>query len=88
MNILKHMEAVFIATVVFTVGGSYAIDKLPQAHAKAAASETASASVTASAPVVVIKAKRMSAEEKRQSLQAERAADDKLAAVAHAASRM
>ncbi len=84
MNILKHMEAVFIASVVFTVGGSYAIDKLPHAHAKAAVS----ASANASAPVVVIKAKRMSAEEKRQSLQAERAADDKLAAVHHTASRM
>ena len=83
MNIVKHMEAVFIATVVFTVGGSYAIDKLPQAHAKAAVA----ANVNADAPVVVIKAKRMSDEEKRQSLQAERAAD-KLAAIHHAASRM
>ena len=84
MNILKHMEAVFIATVVFTVGGSYAIDKLPQAHAKAAVA----ANINASTPVVVIKAKRMSAEEKRQSLQAERAAENKLAGVEHAASRM
>ena len=84
MNILKHMEAVFIATVVFTVGGSYVIDKLPQAHAKAAAT----ASGDAQAPVVLIKAKRMSEEEKRLSLQAERAADDKLAAVHRPASSM
>ncbi len=83
MNILKHMEAVFIATVVLTVGGSYAIDKLPQAHAKPAIS----ASAAFQAPVVVIKAKRMSAEEKRQSLQAERNADDRFAGVQAPASR-
>jgi hypothetical protein len=70
MNILKHMEAVFVATVVFAVGGSYAIDTLPQAHARA----IVSASADSAAPVVVIKAKRMSAEEKRQSMQAEREA--------------
>lgn len=64
MNLIKHMEAVFIASVAFAVGGSYAIDKLPQAHAKAAV--TASANTLA--PVVVIKGKRMSAEEKRQAL--------------------
>ncbi len=64
MNLIKHMEAVFIASVAFAVGGSYAIDKLPQAHAKVAV--TASADTLA--PVVVIKGKRMSAEEKRQAL--------------------
>jgi hypothetical protein len=79
MNILKHMEAVFIATVVFAVGGSYALDTLPQAHAKS----TITASAEAPAAVVVIKAKRMSAEEKRQSL-----ADDKFAEVQTAASRI
>jgi surface antigen len=67
MNILKHMEAVFVATAVFAVGGSYLIDTLPEAHAKPAVS----ASAALQAPVVVVKAKRMSAEEKRQSLQAE-----------------
>jgi hypothetical protein len=64
MNILKHMEVVFVATLVFAVGASHAIDTLPQAHAKAAVT----ASAESIAPVVVIKAKRMSAEEKRQSL--------------------
>jgi hypothetical protein len=77
MNILKHMEAVFIATVIFAVGGSYAVDT--QARAKA----SVTASADAPAAVVVIKAKRMSAEEKRQSL-----ADDKVAAVQTAASRI
>jgi hypothetical protein len=79
MNILKHMEAVFVAAAVFAVGGSYALDTLPQAHAKAAVI----ASADTSAPVVVIKAKRMSAEEKRLSLQA-----DQLAGAAAPASRL
>jgi hypothetical protein len=84
MNILKHMEAVFIAAAVFAVGGSYAVDTLPEAQAKA----VVTASTGVQAPVVVIKAKRMSAEEKRQSLQAERNAGDTLAAVRSTESRM
>ena len=84
MNILKHMEAVFVVAAVLTVGGSYVLDTLPQANAKAAV--TASAAVQG--PVVVIKAKRMSAEEKRQSLQAERAADARFATAQTPASRI
>ncbi len=84
MNILKHMEAVFVATLVFTVGASYALDTLPQAHAKA----TVTASAAVAAPVVVVKAKRMTAEEKRQSLQAERSAGDQIANAHAPASRI
>jgi hypothetical protein len=69
MNILKHMEAVFVATVALTVAGSYLIDKLPEAHAKPV---VAAAAVTA-VPVVVVSAKRMSPQEKQQALQAEAA---------------
>jgi hypothetical protein len=67
MNILKHMEAVFVATVVFAVSGSYLVDAVPQAHAKPAIQASAAVAV----PVVVVSAKRMSAAEKQQSLQAE-----------------
>ena len=67
MNILKHMEAVFIATAVFAVSSSYLADALPQAYAKPVA---AAAAVTAM-PVVVVSAKRMSPQEKQQALQAE-----------------
>lgn len=70
MNILKHMEAVFIATVVLAVSGSHMVDMLPQAHAKSAPTAYASNNV----PVVVVKAKRMTAAEKQQSLQEERSA--------------
>jgi hypothetical protein len=61
MNLIKHMEAVFIASVTFAVGGSYLAERLPHAHAKPAVV----ASVEPATAVVVVKARRMSAEEKR-----------------------
>lgn len=67
MNILKHMEAVFVATVALTVSASYLVDAVPQAHAKPAVQ----AHIATAVPVVVVSAKRMSAAEKQQSLQAE-----------------
>ncbi len=60
MKLIKHMEAVFVASVAFTVGGVYLVDSLPAAHARHAV-----VAATANAPVVVVKAKRMTAEEKR-----------------------
>ena len=72
MNILKHMEAVFVATVALAVSGSYLVDTLPQAHAK---TEVAMAGVAEAVPVVVVKAKRMSAAEKQRSIEAERSFD-------------
>jgi hypothetical protein len=63
MNLIKHMEAVFIASVTFAVGGSYLADRLPEAHAKA----PLVAAAPAATQVVVIKARRMSAAEKRAS---------------------
>ncbi|HEY0064420.1 MAG TPA: hypothetical protein VGC21_20050 [Telluria sp.] len=69
MNLIKHMEAVFVATVALAVSGSWMIDQLPAAHAQSAAIATVDAPA-----VVVVKAKRMTAAEKQVSLQAERAA--------------
>ena len=66
MNTLKHMEAVFVAAVAFAVSGSYLVDTLPEAHAKSVAT-------TSTIPAVVVSAKRMTPQEKQQSLQAERA---------------
>lgn len=68
MNILKHMEATFVAALFIAVTGSSMIDALPEAHAKAAPTAIAATSV----PVVVVKAKRMSDAEKAASLAAER----------------
>lgn len=67
MNILKHMEAVFLASVALAVSGSTIVDTLPEAHAKPAAA----ASTVTAVPVVVVSAKRMTPQEKQQSLQAE-----------------
>jgi hypothetical protein len=66
MNLIKHMEAVFIATLALAVSSTWLADTLPSAHAKA----PVTASATAAVPVVVVSAKRMTAQEK---LQAERA---------------
>lgn len=71
MNVLKHMEAVFvatIATVALTVSGAYALDSVPDAQAR---TPVATAS-TQTMPVVIVSAKRMSADEKLQSLREER----------------
>ena len=68
MNLLKHMEAVFIAAVVLAVSSTYVADTLPTAHAKPAV-----AASTAAVPVVVVSAKRMSAQEKLQATRADAA---------------
>lgn len=70
MNVLKHMEAVFVATVALAVSGSYLIQTIPEAHAQAAVAASAS---VAAVPVVTVSAKRMTAEEKAQSLRDEQA---------------
>ena len=67
MNLLKHMEAVFMATVTLAVSGSYLAATIPAAHAR-----TATATAQQAVPVVVVSAKRMSAQEKQRSLQDER----------------
>ena len=69
MNILKHMEAVFVATVALAVSGSYLIDTLPEAHAK----PVVAAAAVSAIPVVVVSAKRMTPQEQQQALQAESA---------------
>lgn len=77
MNILKHMEAIFVATIataVLAVSGTYALDSVPEAQASAPVVAAANSTYAgnASMPVVVISAKRMTADEKLQSLREER----------------
>jgi hypothetical protein len=69
MNILKHMEAVFVATVVLAVSASYLVDTLPQARARQVVAACAAGPI----PVVVVSAKRMSPQEKQQAQKSERA---------------
>lgn len=72
MNIAKHMEAVFVAALVFAGSASVIATAIPEAQAKTAA--PAVATIAAGMPVVTVTAKRMTPEQKRASLIAERAA--------------
>lgn len=72
MNILKNMEAIFVVTLALVGTADYLADGLPQAHAQPlVASAIATSGKVA---VVTVSAKRMSAEEKAQSLLDERSA--------------
>lgn len=79
MNILKNMEAVFLVSLAIAGPASVVIDALPEANATRM---PATAIATQQAiPVVVVSARRMTDEEKRQSLEEEaRAASIKVAA--------
>jgi hypothetical protein len=71
VNILKHMEAGFVVTVAILGSAAFVTERLPDATARP---YPAQASVVAEAPmaVVYVTAKRMTPEEKRQSLLQER----------------
>jgi hypothetical protein len=64
MNILKHMEAVFVAAMSIAIGAAYVAETAPEAQAQAPAAR-------ANVAVVTVSAKRMSPAEKQQSLKAE-----------------
>lgn len=66
MNILKHMEAVFLVTLSLAGVAIVTADMLPEAQAKV--SYAASSAAPAAMPVVVVRAKRMTDAEKQQSL--------------------
>jgi surface antigen len=73
MNVLKNFEALFVITLGLACAANYALDN---SAADTAAPVTAAAATTAATnmQVVVVSAKRMTAEEKKQSLNAERSA--------------
>ena len=64
MNVLKNFEALFVVTLGLACAASYALDTNSIDH---------QAAVKSNVQVVVVSAKRMTAEEKRQSLVEERA---------------
>lgn len=64
MNILKHMEAAFIALALAALPASYLADAIPDAQARAADAAVAVATPGKMA-VVTVSAKRLSADEKR-----------------------
>ncbi|GAB3458685.1 hypothetical protein GCM10027321_14820 [Massilia terrae] len=71
MNIAKHMEAVFIAALVFAGSAAFIANANANVPAKPAAPV---ATIQAAMPVVTVTAKRLTPEQKRASLIAERAA--------------
>jgi hypothetical protein len=73
MNILKHMEAAFLFSLSAAGLASVAVDFIPPAQATVPVQVQAQATVQSNIPRVVVTAKRMTAAEKRASLQAERA---------------
>jgi hypothetical protein len=70
MNILKNMEAIFVVTLALVGSADYLADALPQANAQPVNAIATSGKVA----VVTVSAKRMTAEEKAQSLVDERSA--------------
>jgi hypothetical protein len=71
MNVLKHMEAAFLFSLSVAGVASVAIDTIPPAEASVPVQ--VQAAVQPTMQTVHVTAKRMTAEEKRQSLRAERA---------------
>jgi hypothetical protein len=72
MNMPKHMEAVFLFSLAGAGPASIAYESINDANAKPATTAVTSVARTQQAiPVVVVSAKRMTAEEKRQSLEDE-----------------
>jgi hypothetical protein len=74
MNIVKNMEAVFVAALAFAGSASYLADALPQAQAHTQTALASNIATPTKLAVVTISAHRMTAAEKAASLQAERAA--------------
>ncbi len=66
MNILNNMEAVFAAAAALAVSAIFMTASIPSAHAQPVVTKGEMA-------IIVIKAKRMSAEEKLKSVHAESA---------------
>lgn len=65
MNIMKHMEAVFVVAMSLAVGGSYLLDTIPDAHARHYAADPAMVASGDRMAVVTVSAKRLAGEEKQ-----------------------
>jgi hypothetical protein len=67
MNVLKNFEALFVVTLGLACAATYSLDDAETTQAPAQASYTAPAAAR-NMQVVVVSAKRMTAEQKKQSL--------------------
>lgn len=86
MRIVKNFEALFVATLGLACAANYVLDKQEAAApAQAVAMASAAPALALNTPVVVVSAKRLTADEKKQSL-----LDENKAAIAagHSARKM
>jgi hypothetical protein len=74
VNILKHMEAVFVVTVAVLGSAAFVTENLPEANARTYAAAVSAPAAEAPIAVVYVTAKRMTPEQKRLSLEQERRA--------------
>ena len=65
MNVMKHMEAVFVVAMSLAVSGSYLLDTIPEAQARNYSADTAMVASGDKMAVVTVSAKRLSGEEKQ-----------------------
>lgn len=65
MNVMKHMEAVFVVAISLAVSGSYLLDAVPEAQARPYTADASMVASGAKAAVVTVTAKRMTEEEKQ-----------------------
>lgn len=77
MNVLKNFEALFVVTLGLACAANYVIDNEPAgqpvtASASAVAPATLAYAAAKDTQVIVVSAKRLTAEQKLQSLQDER----------------
>jgi hypothetical protein len=77
VNILKHMEAVFVVALAAVGSAGYLVDALPDAQAQAQATSIASIATPTRMAVVTVCAKRPSPSEKQRLLQLERCAPNR-----------
>jgi hypothetical protein len=77
MNVLKNFEALFVVTLGLACAANYVIDSEPAEQAvtaRAAAPATLAMASQKDMQVIVVSAKRLTAEQKMQSMQEERKA--------------
>lgn len=65
MNVMKHMEALFVIAMSLAVSGSYLMEAIPEAQARNYSADTAMVASGGKMAVVTVSAKRLSSEEKQ-----------------------
>ena len=67
MNVMKHMEAIFVVAISLAVSGSYLLDAIPEAQARPYSPDAAQVASGDKVAVVTVSAKRLSDAEKQAS---------------------